>query len=92
MLRDVSVRIHPVTDVEARAMIERVRGYPILAGARGDRPVALDLVEDCILRLSQMVADLDRDLQELDINPLIVTDRAATSAVVDARISLTPRV
>lgn len=91
VLRDVSVRIHPVTDVGARAMIERLRGYPILAGIRGERPAALGLVEESLLRLSQMVSDLEGELQELDLNPLIVTDRADTSFVVDARIALAPR-
>ena len=40
VLQDVSTRIHPLTDVGARAMIERVKGYPLLAGHRGEKPVA----------------------------------------------------
>ena len=88
VLQDVSVRIHPLTDVAARSMIEKVRGYPILAGARGEPPVALDLLQNCLLRLSQMVADLEAELQEIDLNPLIVTERADSSFVVDARIVL----
>ncbi len=88
VLRDVAVRIHPLTDVGARSMIERVRGYPLLAGMRGERPVAIPLLEESLLRLSQMVSDLDGDLQELDINPFIVTDDPGGSFVVDARIQL----
>ena len=88
VLRDVAVRIHPLTDVAARTMIEKVRGYPILAGTRGEPPVALKLLEECLLRLSQMVSDFEGDLQEIDLNPLIVTERADTSFVVDARIVL----
>ena len=91
VLRDVSVRIHPLTDLGARAMIEKVKGYPLLAGARGEKPVALDLIEECLLRLSQMVTDLGDDLEELDLNPMIVTDRRENSFVVDARISLRKR-
>ena len=34
VMRDVSVRLLPLTDVNARAMIERIKGYPLLAGAR----------------------------------------------------------
>jgi acyl-CoA synthetase (NDP forming) len=89
VMRDVSVRIHPLTDVGARNMIERIKGYPLLAGARGDEPVAFDLLEESLLRLSQMIGDLQDDLAELDINPFIVTDRAEDSFVVDARIKLT---
>jgi len=87
-LRDFSVRIHPLTDVGARAMIERLRGYALLTGLRGEKPVALPLVEACLLRLSQLVTDLEDDLAELDINPFIVTDDPAGSFVVDARIAL----
>ena len=88
VMRDVSVRIHPLTDVGARRMIERVKGYPLLAGARGEKPVALDLVEECLLRLSQMVSDFEDDLAELDLNPFIVTAAPEDSYVVDARITL----
>jgi acetyltransferase len=88
VLKDVALRIHPLTDVQARAMIEQVRGYPLLAGARGEPEVALPLLEECLLRLSQMVGDLEDDLAELDLNPLIVTPDAARSYVVDARVAL----
>jgi acetyltransferase len=87
-LRDVSVSIHPLTDVEARSMIERVKGYPLLAGTRGDQPVCLELIEECLLRLSQLVSDFEDDLAELDLNPFIVTARCDRSAIVDARIRL----
>ena len=89
VMRDVSVRIHPLTDVGARTMVERIKGYPLLAGARGEKPVAIDLLEESLLRLSQLVGDFRDDLAELDVNPFIVTDRAAESYVVDARIALT---
>jgi len=69
-------------------MIQRIKGYPILAGMRGEKPVALDLIEECLLRLSQLVGDLGDELRELDINPFIVTDSAERSFVVDARIGL----
>ena len=91
VMRDVSIRIHPLTDVQAQMMIERVKGYPLLAGARGDKAVALDLIREGLLRLSQMVGDLGDELGELDLNPFIVTERADRSFIVDARVSLTPR-
>ncbi len=90
VLRDVAVRIHPITDAGARAMIERVRAYPLLSGMRGEKAVALPLIEEALLRLSQMISDLDGDLLELDLNPFIVTDSVEESFVVDARIVLTP--
>ena len=73
VMKDVSVRIHPLTDVDARAMIERIKGFPLLAGARGEKPVDLAFLEESLLRLSQLVGDLEDELAEIDVNPLIVT-------------------
>jgi acyl-CoA synthetase (NDP forming) len=91
VMKDVAIRIHPLTDTAARDMLEGIKGFPLLAGARGDKPVDLDFLESCLLRLSQLVGDLDDDLAEMDINPLIVTGDRASSFVVDARIALAPR-
>lgn len=91
VMNDVSLGIHPLTDVNARAMIERIKGYPLLAGARGETPVDLGFLEESLLRLSQMVGDLEDELAELDVNPLIVTGDRRHSFVVDARIALSPK-
>ena len=72
-------------------MIAQVKGYPLLAGVRGEKPVDLALLEEMLLRLSQLVSDFEDDLGELDLNPFIVTDRATDSFVVDARIALRER-
>ena len=88
VMRDVSVRVHPLTDVGARDMIERIKGYPLLAGARGEKRVDLGFLEESLLRLSQLTGDLEDELAEIDLNPLIVTGSRKTSFVVDARIAL----
>jgi acetyltransferase len=90
VMKDVSMRIHPLTDLDARAMIETIKGYPLLAGARGEKPVDLAFLEESLLRLSQLVGDLEDELAELDVNPLIVTGDRKSSFVVDARIALSP--
>jgi acetate---CoA ligase (ADP-forming) len=91
VMRDVSVRIHPITDADAREMVRSIRGLPILTGARGGRPVDLAAIETAILRLSQLVSEVD-GIAELDVNPFIATERAKDCRIVDARISLVPRV
>jgi len=88
VLKDVAVRVHPLTDVDAEAMVREVRGYPLLAGMRGERAVDLDLVREALLRLSQLVTDFEDDLAELDLNPFIVTSDRDRSFVVDSRVSL----
>jgi acetyltransferase len=91
VLRDVTVRVHPITDMGARAMIERVKGYPLLAGARGEPPVALSRIEEGLLRRSQLISDFEEELGELDLNPFMVTERPEDCFLVDARIALVPR-
>ena len=52
-------------------MIERVKGYPLLAGMRGEKAVDLELLEESLLRLSRLVTDFEEDLEELDLNPFV---------------------
>jgi acetyltransferase len=88
VLQDVSVKIHPLTDVDARSMVRRIKGFPLLAGTRGEKAVDVERIEECLLRLSRLVSDFETEIGEMDINPFIVTDRPDTSMVVDARIFL----
>lgn len=87
ILRDVSVRIHPITDLDADDMVRSTGGYPLLAGVRGEKPVQFKLLREQILRLSQLISDFD-EICEMDINPFIISPRGGVSAAVDARISV----
>ena len=85
LIRDVAVRITPLTDVDAHEMVRSLRTFPLLDGYRGARPCNVAAVEDVLLRVSAMV-EAHPEIVELDCNPLIVTsDRAV---IVDARIRL----
>lgn len=89
VLKDVSFRLLPLTDREASDMVRGIRGFPLLDGFRGEKGVDLSLLEEQLLRISQLVTDFP-SLASLDVNPFIVTDRRETSAAVDARIRLKP--
>jgi acetyltransferase len=83
-LRDVSFRIAPLTRSDAREMIEEIRGHRILRGARGRPAADLDAIVDAISAVSRLVTDHRDRIEELDINPLLVSSRGATA--VDALI------
>lgn len=85
VLRDVAVRVHPITDVQAREMVRSIRGYPLLAGVRGDAASDLATLEGCLLRLSALVGTFE-EIQEIDVNPLIVAPTRDRSLIVDARV------
>jgi acyl-CoA synthetase (NDP forming) len=89
IFRDVAFRIAPVPPELVRDMMQEVRAFPILTGARGRPHRDTAAVEECIQRLSQLAVECPR-IQELDINPLIVRDRGSGCAVADARILLAP--
>ena len=85
ILRDVAFRVLPVTDIDAREMVRSIRSFPLLEGVRGESAVDIAFVEEMILRLAQLVDEVD-GIEELDMNPVIVTPARAGCRVVDARV------
>ena len=85
VLKDVVFRIAPLSRAEAEEMVREIRSFPLLAGARGEKPSDLIAITDCILRISQMVTDFPQ-IVELDINPLFAYEEGEGTMAVDARI------
>jgi acetyltransferase len=86
VLKDVSFRLAPVTPAMAREMIAEIKGYPVLAGARGKPPADVDALADAIVKLSALAVDLEDKVAELDINPLFVMERGRGVKAADALI------
>jgi acetyl coenzyme A synthetase (ADP forming)-like protein len=84
IMKDVSFRINPLTDVDAGEMISALRSYPLLTGFRGAKPVDLAAVEETLLRLSQLVGDFPC-FSEIDINPFMASPLKENCRAVDAR-------
>ena len=87
VLRDVAYRVLPITDRDAAEMVRSIRGYPLLAGVRGEAAADTPFLEQMLLRLSQLMMEQEA-IDALDINPLIVSAPGAASLAVDARIGL----
>jgi acetyl coenzyme A synthetase (ADP forming)-like protein len=84
VMKDVAFRIIPLTPQKVRRMIKSLKSYPLLTGFRGAPPVDLEIVEETLLRVSQLVRDFSC-LLEIDINPFIVSAERAKCKAVDAR-------
>jgi acetate---CoA ligase (ADP-forming) len=82
---DVAVRIAPVTDRDAAAMLRELRTFPRLDGYRGAPLCDVAALEDVILRLGAMV-ETHEEIVEVDLNPVLALSRGALT--VDARIRL----
>jgi len=85
VLKDVTFRIAPITDLDAREMITEVKAYPILRGYRGQPPADVDAIVQILLNTSRLVMD-HPEIKELDLNPIMVYEKGAKT--VDARIIL----
>ncbi|MEL0108028.1 MAG: acetate--CoA ligase family protein [Rhodospirillaceae bacterium] len=90
VLKDVAFRICPIEEIDAREMLAELKGAPLLKGARGQKPVSEDAIIDVLMKVggdNGLLMQLEDDIAEADINPLIVSDNGAVA--VDARFILT---
>jgi len=85
ILKDVTFRIAPITESDAKEMITEVKAYPILKGYRGQPPADVDAIVKILMSTSQLVMD-HMEIKELDLNPIMVYEKGAKT--VDARIIL----
>jgi acyl-CoA synthetase (NDP forming) len=91
LLRDVAVRLTPISKPEASEMIHALKTYPLLDGFRGGKKLDVPALEDALLRVSALVDDIPQ-IAELDCNPFVVTEQGGE--ILDARVrvvSVEPR-
>ena len=86
LLRDVSVRLTPLSKEDASEMIRTLKTYPLLTGFRGAPVCDVAALEEGLQRVSSMVEDIP-EIAELDLNPFVVHERGAV--ILDARIRVT---
>jgi succinyl-CoA synthetase beta subunit len=82
LLEDTAVALAPVDATQAKELIRSLRGAAILAGARGRPPMDLGAAAEVVAALSRLAASRP-DLDEIEINPLLVTTHGALA--LDAR-------
>ncbi|HEY0946641.1 MAG TPA: bifunctional acetate--CoA ligase family protein/GNAT family N-acetyltransferase [Opitutaceae bacterium] len=87
ILQDRALGLPPLTATLARRLMEQTRIHAALQGARGRAPVNLGLLEQILVRFSQLVAE-QRWIREIDINPLIAS--ADQILALDVRVVLHP--
>jgi acetyl-CoA synthetase (ADP-forming) len=85
VLKDVTFRIAPITESDAREMIAEVKAYPILKGYRGQPPADINAIVSILLNTSKLVME-HLEIKELDLNPIMVYEKGAKT--VDARVIL----
>jgi acyl-CoA synthetase (NDP forming) len=88
VLRDVARRYAPLTIDQARDMILSLKGVSLLQGYRGQPRRDIDALAAAVARLSWMIIDHQRDMSEIEINPLMVGTEGEGVVAVDAVIRL----
>lgn len=85
ILKDISFRLAPITKEEALGMMEELKGFPLIKGYRGSKPLDRESLSDIIVKVSKLMEEI-KDIQEVDLNPVFLYPVGLT--VVDARIIL----
>jgi acyl-CoA synthetase (NDP forming) len=88
VFEDVSLRVTPLTEADAVSMIREVKGFKILSGARGRAKADIAATEDVILKMSRLALELEGEIAEIDINPLMVRPEGQGVIAVDALMVL----
>jgi acetyltransferase len=87
ILKDVAFRVLPLSQTDARKMIEETKSNPILDGARGTPALDKKALRKLLMLCSDIVESYPQ-IEEMDLNPVIVHEKGVS--VVDARIILKP--
>jgi acetate---CoA ligase (ADP-forming) len=79
ILKDVAVRPLPLDRRDAQEMVEGLRGYPLLTGARGRDRGDVKALVDVILAVARLASACGDRLVELDLNPVVVLRKGAVA-------------
>ena len=86
ILKDTVFRMAPIDNVEAADMADQLRSRKILDAFRGQAPVDREVLYNCLIAAGRIGLDYEM-VQEIDINPLLVSAEGKITAV-DALIIL----
>jgi 3-hydroxypropionyl-CoA synthetase (ADP-forming) len=88
LLHDVSFRVLPITEDDARSMIQEIKGRPILDGYRGQQQVSTEMLVGLLMQAGRLGMDLADRLDAVDLNPIAVWGNQ--HRVLDAKVLLRP--
>jgi acetyl-CoA synthetase (ADP-forming) len=82
VLKDVSMRIAPISRKDCLEMINEIKGKKLLEGFRNIKKINKEVLVDALMNLSKL-ARREKNIREIDFNPIMINDKEAI--VVDAR-------
>jgi acetate---CoA ligase (ADP-forming) len=88
VIKDIAMRVAPLTKSDALDMIGELKAFPILKGLRGEAESDVDAVAEILCRFSRLSMDFVDEIAEIEINPLIVFETGRGAVAVDCLITL----
>jgi acetyltransferase len=85
VLHDVQTSLAPLSFEEAKTMIQSIKGYQLIKGVRGEKPIDEGVLIEILLRISELV-EIVPEIREMDINPAFANE--SNILVADARIRI----
>ncbi|MSP39547.1 MAG: acetyl-CoA synthetase [Deltaproteobacteria bacterium] len=83
VIKDIAMRIAPLTKSDALDMIGELKGYRMLKGVRGQAESDIDALAEILCRFSRLAIDLADEIAEVDINPLMVFEKGKGAVALD---------
>jgi len=85
VMKDISFRALPIHRGVALSMLEEIRSYPLLLGARGEEKKDIESVIDTIIKIGSIIKKCER-ITDIEVNPIVVYDLENGIKALDARI------
>lgn len=85
IMKDISFRAIPINRGIALSMLEEIRSYPLLLGARGEEKKDIESVIDTIIKIGSIIKKCER-ITDIEVNPVVVYNIKNGIKAVDARI------
>jgi len=89
LMKDVTLRILPITEDDIRQMVREIKGYPLISGYRGSRPRDEEALVEILMDVCRFFEE-SVNVREFDINPLRLYESGACA--VDTRVIMSDEV
>ncbi|MFA6918510.1 MAG: acetate--CoA ligase family protein [Patescibacteria group bacterium] len=87
IFKDITFRVAPITKEDAQKMLQELKIYPLLKGARGAKLSDINALVDLLVKVADFSLLLPQ-IKEIDFNPIMVREEGKGCVIVDTRFML----
>ena len=90
VFKDVAWRMLPITESDAKSMIEELKSSKLFKGFRGSTPISMDMLSKALVQIGKIGTENASYINSIDFNPIVVYPKSYF--VVDAKIILSKEI